>query len=58
MTAALHQIASSDEMKPLLNRARKAGRGVLIEVFQSRDGQPILIHTALLPRLGEQKESA
>jgi hypothetical protein len=32
------------EMQPLLAQATKSGKTVAIEVFQSRDGQPLLIH--------------
>jgi hypothetical protein len=49
MTEALRQLSNAREMEPLLQSARRAGREVVIEVFQSRDGQPLLIHTAMLP---------
>jgi hypothetical protein len=49
MTEALRQLSVALEMKPLLQAAQRAGREVVIEVFQSRDGQPLLIHTAMLP---------
>ena len=49
MTDALRQLSRSQEMEPLLQAAQRAGREVVIEVFQSRDGQPLLIHTAILP---------
>jgi hypothetical protein len=49
MTDALRQLSEAREMEPLLLKARTEGRDVVIEVFQSRDGQPLLIHTALLP---------
>jgi len=49
MTEALRQLSVAREMEPLLQAAHKAGREVVIEVFQSRDGQPLLIHTAMLP---------
>jgi hypothetical protein len=37
-------------MEPLLSKARKAGREVVIEVFHGKDGQPLLTYTALLPK--------
>jgi hypothetical protein len=49
MTEALRQLSLAQEMEPLRRKARDAGREVVIEVFQSKDGQPLLIHTALLP---------
>lgn len=49
MTEALRQLSVAREMEPLLQAAHRAGREVVIEVFQSRDGQPLLIHTAMLP---------
>ena len=49
MTEALRQLSQAREREPLLQQARKAGREVMIEVFQSKNGQPLLIHTALLP---------
>jgi CTP:molybdopterin cytidylyltransferase MocA len=49
LTEALRQLSQAQEMEPLLRHAKEAGREVVIEVFQSRDGQPLLIHTALLP---------
>ena len=50
MTEALRQLSQAREMEPLLRKAQEAGREVVIEVFQSKDGQPLLIHTALLPK--------
>jgi len=44
MAEALRGRGEAEEMKPLVANARKSGRKVAIEVFQSRDGQPILIH--------------
>ena len=49
MTEALRQLSQAREMEPLLRKAQEAGREVVIDVFQSKDGQPLLIHTALLP---------
>jgi hypothetical protein len=44
LTEALYRLGEADEMQPLLAQARQSGKSVAIEVFQSRDGQPILIH--------------
>ncbi len=44
MAEALRRLGEAEEMKPLVAEARKSGGKVAIEVFQSRDGQPILIH--------------
>ena len=44
MTEALRRLSEAEEMKPLLAQATKSGKTVAIEVFQSRDGQPLLIH--------------
>jgi hypothetical protein len=46
MADALRRLGESEEMQPLLTQATKSGKTVSIEVFQSRDGQPILIHIA------------
>jgi hypothetical protein len=50
MTEALRRLSEADEMQPLLRKARAARREVVIEVFHSRDGQPLLIHPRLQPR--------
>ena len=44
MTEALRCLSETVEMQPLLAQASKRGKSVAIEVFQTRDGQPILIH--------------
>lgn len=46
---ALRHLSEAHEMQPLLAKAQTTGREVVIEVFHSRSGQPLLIHTALLP---------
>ena len=50
MTEALRRLSEAEEMQPLLGKARAAKRQVVIEVFHSRDGQPLLIHPRLQPR--------
>lgn len=44
MTEALRRLGEADEMKPLIAQASKSGKAVAIEVFQSRDGQPLIIN--------------
>lgn len=44
MIEALHRLGQSDEMQSLLVQASENGQRVTIEVFQTRDGQPLLIH--------------
>ena len=49
MQDALRRLSQAEEMRPLLRKAPAAGREVVIEVFHSKDGQPLLMHTALMP---------
>ena len=44
MTEALQRLGEAEEMRPLIAQAQKSGGKVAIEVFQSRQGQPLLIH--------------
>ncbi len=46
LTEALHRLGEAEEMQSLLAQARQSGKSVAIEVFQTRDGQPLLIHIA------------
>jgi hypothetical protein len=46
MTEALHRLGEAEEMQPLIAEANKCGKSIAIEVFQTRNGQPILIHFA------------
>ena len=48
MTHALRQFARSDEMQAFVANARKQRRKVVVEVFHSADGHPMLIHTTIL----------
>jgi hypothetical protein len=47
-SAAMHEalmlLSEAEEMKPLLTQASMTGNNVSIEVFQTRDGQPIIIN--------------
>jgi hypothetical protein len=49
MTEALQRLSEAKEMEPLLNKARAARGKVVIEVFHSKDGQPLLIYPKLQP---------
>ena len=44
LTEALHRLGEAEELQSLLAQARQSGKSVAIEVFQTRDGQPLLIH--------------
>jgi hypothetical protein len=50
MTEALRHLAESDEMRRFVAEARAQRRNVVVEVFHSSDGHPLLIHTAAAPR--------
>jgi hypothetical protein len=50
MTEALRHLAESDEMRPFVAEARARCRNVVVEVFHSSDGHPLLIHTTVAPR--------
>ena len=50
MTEALRHLAESDEMRPFVADARAQRRDVVVEVFHSRDGHPLLIHIAAAPK--------
>ncbi len=58
MKEALRKLSESAEMEPLLAKARSTGKVVMIEVFHTKHGQPLLIHTALLPKREVEKEKA
>jgi hypothetical protein len=46
MTEALQRLSESDEMQCFMAEAKAQKRIVVVEVFHSRDGRPLLIHTA------------
>ena len=48
MTQALRQFAATDEMQAFVANARAQRRKVVVEVFHSADGYPMLIHTTIL----------
>jgi hypothetical protein len=44
MIEALRRLSETAEMRPLIVEANKCGKSIAIEVCQTRNGQPILIH--------------
>jgi len=50
MTEALRHLAESEEMQPFISDARARRRNVVVEVFHSSDGRPLLIHTTTAPK--------
>lgn len=44
LNQAMVSLADSDEMRPLLCEANAEGKALSIEVFQNREGRPILVH--------------
>jgi hypothetical protein len=50
MAEALRRLSEADEMEPLLSKARAESRQVVIEVFHSRTGYPLLIHMKAVPK--------
>jgi CTP:molybdopterin cytidylyltransferase MocA len=50
MTAALHTLSESTEMRSLVAEAQAHGRKVVVQVFHSAEGHPILIHLGALPQ--------
>lgn len=50
MAEALRHLAESEEMRPFVAEARARRRNVVVEVFYSSDGHPLLIHTAAAAR--------
>ena len=50
MTEALQRLSESDEMQALVAEARAHGRKVVVHVFHSSDGHPILIHLGAAPQ--------
>ena len=44
MADALQRLTDSDEMQSLVSEAQSQGRKVVVQVFHSSAGHPILIH--------------
>lgn len=54
MREALRHLAESEEMRPFVADARARRKDIVLEVFHSRDGHPLLIHVAAAPRHAAQ----
>jgi hypothetical protein len=50
MTQAMRQFAATDEMQAFVAKARSQRRKVVVEVFHSSDGHPLLIHCAAVAK--------
>jgi hypothetical protein len=50
LAEALRHLAESEEMQPLIDDALARRRDVVVEVFHSSDGHPLLIHTTTAPK--------
>jgi len=50
MTEALQRLSESDEMQDFMAQAHAQKRTVVVEVFHTREGRPLLIHTAAVRR--------
>ena len=50
MADALQRLSESDEMMALAAEARAHGRKVVVEVYHSAAGLPILIHLGAVPQ--------
>jgi len=46
MTEALQRLSEAEEMRDFTAKAHAQNRNVVVEVFHSADGHPLLIHTA------------
>jgi hypothetical protein len=44
LNQAMVSLADSDEMRPLLCEASNEGKALAIDIFQNREGRPILVH--------------
>jgi hypothetical protein len=54
MTEALRHLTKADEMKQFIAEGRSQGRKVLVEVFHAAgNGHPLIIHTALMPKMSK-----
>ena len=48
MAEALQRLSEADETQNLVREARAQGRKVLVQVFHSADGCPLLIHLGVV----------
>jgi hypothetical protein len=44
LNQAMVSLVETDEMQPLLCEASSEGKALAIEIFQNREGRPILVH--------------
>jgi hypothetical protein len=50
MADALQHLSEADEMQCLVSEAEAHGRKVVVQVFHSAEGHPILIHLGSVPQ--------
>jgi len=50
MSEALQCLSEAEEMQAFVANARAQHRTVVVEVFHAREGHPLLIHTAAVPK--------
>jgi hypothetical protein len=50
MTRALQSLSEADEMQQFVAEAHLQQKTVVLEVFQSRAGRPLLIHPNAVPK--------
>jgi hypothetical protein len=50
MAEALQRLSEANEMQTLVAGARCQGRRVVVQVFHSAEGYPILIHLGAIPQ--------
>jgi hypothetical protein len=50
MTRALQSLSEADEMQQFFAEAHLQQKTVVLEVFQSRAGRPLLIHPNAVPK--------
>ena len=50
MNEALQRLSEAEEMQDFLAKSHAQNRTVVVEVFHSADGHPLLIHTAAVRR--------
>lgn len=51
MTRALHALSEADEMRQFVAEAHQQRETVVLEVFQSQDGRPLLIYPKAIPKI-------
>lgn len=51
MTRALQALSESEEMRQFVAEAHAQQKHVVVEVFQNRDGRPLLIYPRAMPKI-------